>query len=101
MRWFLQDCLFWGLTVIPWLNIYLVARLAWRGRLLLAVLLVPLVGIGSWLIVDVMHLVFGITFFSPAWAVSGWMIQTLWAMGIAICVMAYVTYVRHKEKHDG
>ena len=101
MRWGLQECLFWGLTVAPWLNIYLVARLTWRGHLLWAVFLIPLVGVGGWLLNDLLRLIFGFSFFSPPWAVFGWVIQSLWAMGIALCVVLYVAYLRWREsRHD-
>jgi hypothetical protein len=98
MRWFLQEAIFWGLTVAPWLNIFLVARLAWRGHVLWAVLLIPLVGIGGWLFYDILRLVFGTAFFSPPWAVFGWVVQSLWAMGIALCAVLFIIYLRRKER---
>jgi hypothetical protein len=98
MRWFLQELLFWILILGPWLNIYFVARLTWRGFILRAVLLIPLVVIGVWLLNDMLNLVFGYRMFSPPWAVFGLVIQHLWAMGIALCVVLYVAYVRGKEK---
>lgn len=101
MQRFLQDVLFWGLTVAPWLNIILVSRLAWLGRPFLAALLILFVGIGAWLMMGLLQWLFGAVFFSPGWAVFGWMIQTLWAMGIALCVLLFVAFVRHNEQKNG
>ncbi|WP_282065016.1 hypothetical protein [Aliiroseovarius marinus] len=98
MRWFLQELLFWILTLGPWLNIYFVARLTWRGFILRAVLLIPLVVIGIWLLHDMLNLVFGYRMFSPPGAAFYLIILHLWAMGIALCVVLYVAYVRWKEK---